>query len=101
MESAEEYEVSYLMELPTELLVGTEGNPGLLVMLAYPDLMRLREVSMRFRDIIDSDYFWKLKTRRDWGSTNPYPSRSYFYIQGKGKKSNAEEEEGEGKLEIS
>lgn len=73
---AEEYEVSYLMELPTELLIGNEENPGPLIMLAYPDLMSLELVSRKFREIIDSDYFWKLKTRRDWGVTYEEPKKN-------------------------
>ena len=63
----EEYEVSHLMNLPKELLVGTEENPGPLVELAFPEILRLREVSKKFKHIIDDDYFWKLKTQRDFG----------------------------------
>lgn len=75
MEAPEEYEISYLTNLPEELLVGTEENPGPLVELAFPELMRLREVSRKFKHLIDNDYFWKLKTRRDFGVTYEEPKK--------------------------
>lgn len=76
----ESYEIASLAGLPEEFLVGDAKNPGPLVFLAYPDLMRLKTVSRKFQEIIDgkddlSNRFWELKTRRDWGSTNPHPSR--------------------------
>ena len=65
----EEYEVSYLMNMPEELLVGTEENPGPLVELAFPDILGMRRVSSKFQHLIDNnDYFWKLKTQRDFGA---------------------------------
>lgn len=67
MESPEEYEVSILRLMSYEQLLGDVDNPGPLVTLAYPEILRLREVSRKFRDIIDTDYFWELKTRRDFG----------------------------------
>jgi len=74
VEAPEEYEISYLMDLPEELLVGTEENPGPLVELAFPELMRLREVSRKFKHLIDNnDYFWKLKTQRDFEVEDRYP----------------------------
>jgi len=91
MGSTEEYEVSYLMELPTELLIGNEETLGPLVQLTYPDLMRLRYTSRKFRDIVDgnddvSNYFWMLKTRRDWGATNRFPSKYFRNAEGKRRK---------------
>lgn len=71
--SAGGYEVSILANLSPEYLVGEPGNPGPLVRLAYPEVLRLRLVSRKFRDLIDTDYFWELKTRRDFGVEDRYP----------------------------
>lgn len=70
----EEYEVSLLMDLPPEYLLGDKENPGALVKLALPELMKLRQVSGKFKYFIDNDdYFWKLKTQRDFGVEDRYP----------------------------
>ena len=83
----EEYEVSYLMNMPEELLVGTEENPGPLVELAFPDILGLRRVSSKFKHIIDNnDYFWKLKTQRDFGAEDRKTKSwkaDYFRYSGK------------------
>lgn len=83
----EEYEVSYLMNMPEELLVGTEENPGPLVELAFPDILGLRRVSSKFKHLIDNDdYFWKLKTQRDFGAEDRKTKSwkaDYFRYSGK------------------
>jgi len=83
----EEYEVSYLINMPEELLVGTEENPGPLVELAFPDILGLRRVSSKFKHIIDNnDYFWKLKTQRDFGAEDRKTKSwkaDYFRYSGK------------------
>jgi len=68
----EGYEVSVLRDLPSEYLLGDRETPGPLVRLAYPEVMRQREVSSKFKNIIDTDYFWELKTRRDFGVEEEY-----------------------------
>lgn len=75
MEGPEEYEVSLLMSLSPEYLLGEPENPGPLVRLAYPEVMKLRLVSRKFRDLIDTDYFWELKTRRDFGVEEGHPKK--------------------------
>ena len=50
-----------------EYLLGDRENPGPLMILTYPEVLHVRLVSTKFRDIIDEDYFWKLKTHRDFG----------------------------------
>ena len=51
-----------------EYLLGDRENPGPLMILTYPDVLRVRLVSTKFRDIVDEDYFWKLKTHRDFSA---------------------------------
>lgn len=70
-----EYSISFLLEMPSEYLLGDVNNPGPLVALAYPEVLRMREVHRKFRDIIDTDYFWELKTRRDFGAEDLYPEK--------------------------
>lgn len=79
---SENYEVSLLLSLPPEYLLGDEDSPGPLVRLAYPEVLRLRLLSSKFRDLIDNDYFWELKTRRDWGAENAYPNKTFTDSKG-------------------
>jgi len=50
-----------IKDLPWEL------QEYVLLQLSYPDVIRLRGINTTFREIIDGDSFWKLKTRRDFG----------------------------------
>lgn len=76
MEIPEEYDISILMKLSPEDLLGELTTPGPLVRLAYPEVLRMREVSRKFKEIIDNEYFWKLKTRRDFGVEEEYPKEA-------------------------
>ena len=75
MEGTESYSMTALMQLTPEFLLGDLEHPGPLVTLAYPDVLRMREVSRDAKKITDMDYFWELKTRRDFGAENRYPQR--------------------------
>lgn len=77
----EDYGVSVLRDLPSEYLLGDRETPGPLVRLAYPEVMRLREVSSKFKNIIDTDYFWELKTRRDFGVEEEYHEEESWKTQ--------------------
>lgn len=79
-DAPEEYEVSYLTSLPKEYLL------PLLIKLSYRDLIKLRRVSRKFRDIIDTDYFWKLKTQRDFNVEYDYPRRRGLVVTAFGVK---------------
>ena len=69
------YSMTALMRLNPGYLLGDIEHPGPLVTLAYPDVLRMREVSRDAKKITDMDYFWELKTRRDFGAENKYPQR--------------------------
>ena len=75
MEGTESYSMTALMQLTPEFLLGDLEHPGPLVTLAYPEVLRMREVSQDAKKITDMDYFWELKTRRDFGAKNRYPKK--------------------------
>jgi len=70
-----ESRIEYILEnqpfnikgLPLEL------QEYVLLQLSYPDVIRLRGINTTFREIIDKDMFWKLKTRRDFGVPKEAP----------------------------
>nr|QBK92070.1 MAG: Rho termination factor, N-terminal domain, F-box domain and Ankyrin repeat protein [Pithovirus LCPAC304] len=61
------HEVFDLMELDYELRVLT------LAQLRYPDLMRFCATSRAASEVCVDNYFWEVKTRRDFGAEHAYP----------------------------
>ena len=91
--SPEFYEISLLKEMSYEQLVGEPEAPGPLVRLAYPEVSKMRGISQRFRKTIDSNYYWELKTRRDFFARNDYPSRDFRDSSGNVRKAKNWKEE--------